>query len=185
MDAVTAFLQGDLAEEIDMEQSDGYDDGSGRFGMAVCKPAATPSDPSQRLSVRMCNTDETIENVPYQEAVGSLLYLAQDWASDVDKRRSCTGYVFVMSGGAISWASDQQPTVELSTAEAEYMALSSTIQEAMWLKQLGQNLDSSFKANPTTITCDNQSEINLAQSDGYRARPKHIDIIDIIILENE
>lgn len=51
-----------------------------------------------------------------------------DWASDVDKRRSCTGYVFKLSNGAISWSSKRQPTVTLSSTEAEYLALPATLQ---------------------------------------------------------
>ncbi|KAK9679196.1 hypothetical protein QE152_g40209 [Popillia japonica] len=51
----------------------------------------------------------------------SEIFERNNWASDVDKRRSCTGYVFAMSGGAISWSSKRQPTVALSAAEAEYM----------------------------------------------------------------
>lgn len=43
-----------------------------------------------------------------------------DWASDVDSRRSCTGYLFTMQGAAISWKSHRQATIALSTTEAEY-----------------------------------------------------------------
>ncbi|KAK9680706.1 Reverse transcriptase (RNA-dependent DNA polymerase) [Popillia japonica] len=68
---------------ISLDQSKYIKEILATFGMAACKPAATPSDPSQRLSVRMCNTDEVIENVPYQEAVGSLLYLAQGTRPDI------------------------------------------------------------------------------------------------------
>lgn len=45
--------------------------------------------------------------------------------------RSCTGYVFLLQGGAISWCSKRQPTIALSTTEAEYMALSTATQEAV------------------------------------------------------
>ncbi|KAK9711550.1 hypothetical protein QE152_g25376 [Popillia japonica] len=48
-------------------------DQSVKFGMAECKPVTTPSDPNQKLSIDMCSNDETLDNVPYQEAVGSLL----------------------------------------------------------------------------------------------------------------
>ena len=41
-----------------------------------------------------------------------------------------------MSGGAVSWLSHKQATVALSTAEAEYIALGSAVQEAIWLHQL-------------------------------------------------
>ena len=63
-------------------------------------------------------------------------YSDADWANDSDDRHSTTGNVFTMSGGAISWLSQKQATVALSTAEAEYIALGSATQKAIWLHQL-------------------------------------------------
>lgn len=208
-----------------------------RFGMADCKATCTPSDTNTKLSINMPGDDATMEElkkIPYQEAVGSLLYLAQgtrpdiafaindvsrfnanynmahwkavkrifrylrgtinyklrysfqaenkmiaysdaDWASDIDKRRSCTGYVFKLSGAAISWKSTRQNTVALSSTESEYMALAATVQEAVWLIQMGNELGYKMHG-PLNINCDNQSAIKLAGSDGYRPRSKHIDI---------
>lgn len=58
-------------------------------------------------------------------------YSDSDWAGNVDKRRSCTGYVFQLSNGAISCSSRRQSTVALSSTDAEYMALLSATQEAV------------------------------------------------------
>lgn len=102
-------------------------------------------------------------------------YTDSDWASDVDKRRSCSGNVFKLSNGAISWYSKRQQTVALSSTEAEYMAMASCVQESIWLKQFGCELDKSFEG-PVHLLCDNQSAIQLANCDGYRQRTKHIDI---------
>ena len=49
-------------------------------------------------------------------------YVDANYASDLDERRSTTGYVFTLAGGAISWMSKLQETVALSTTEAEYIA---------------------------------------------------------------
>lgn len=101
-------------------------------------------------------------------------YSDADWGADVNDRRSVTGYVFIRSGAAISWASKKQPTVALSTAEAEYMALSAYTQEAFWLKQLedeifGQNI-------AMNLMCDNQSAICIAENVGYSSKSKHMDL---------
>ncbi|XP_063802650.1 uncharacterized protein LOC134979979 [Pseudophryne corroboree] len=55
-----------------------------------------------------------------------------DWGSDEDDNHS---YLFVLAGVAVSWASRKQPTVALSTTEAEYMALTETSKEALWIKE--------------------------------------------------
>ena len=61
-------------------------------------------------------------------------YSDADWAGDVGDRKSTSGYVFLLGGAAISWKSSKQSCVALSTAEAEYVALSAAAQEAIWLQ---------------------------------------------------
>ena len=67
-------------------------------------------------------------------------YSNADWAGDVQDRRSTSGNVFLLGGGAIMWSSRKQSSVALSTVEAEYMALSAATQKAVWLKQLQEEL---------------------------------------------
>jgi len=54
-----------------------------------------------------------------------------DWARDMDQRRSTSGYVFNLFGGAVSWMSKKQSTVALSTTEVEYMAATHVSKEAV------------------------------------------------------
>lgn len=103
-------------------------------------------------------------------------YCDSDWASDTEDRRSCTGYIFLFQGAAISWNSKKQQTIALSTTEAEYMALASAIQEALWLKQLADEFQPELKGTPITLYCDNQSAISLSENAVYHARSKHIDV---------
>ena len=102
-------------------------------------------------------------------------YSDADWANDVDDRHSTTGNVFTMSGGAISWLSQKQTTVALSTAEAEYIALGSATQEAIWLHQLLSDLKVDTKGS-IEIMEDNQSTIAMAKGSVGHKRTKHIDI---------
>ena len=60
------------------------------------------------------------------EIAGSSLtlqgYVDADFAGDIDSRKSTTGFVFTLGGTAISWASNLQKIVTLSTTEAKYVA---------------------------------------------------------------
>lgn len=98
-----------------------------------------------------------------------------DWAGDVNDRKSTSGYLFQMCGGAISWRSKKQPCVALSTAEAEYIALSSAVQEALWIKQLLLDMKEDTKT-PITMYEDNQAAINMTKNPNYHGRAKHVDI---------
>jgi hypothetical protein len=55
-------------------------------------------------------------------------YTDSDYAGDIDDRRSTSGYVFLLSGGAVVWASKKQPVVTLSTTEAEFVAVITAVQ---------------------------------------------------------
>jgi hypothetical protein len=97
-----------------------------------------------------------------------------DWASDPDKRRSTTGYLFGVAGGPVAWHSRLQPTVALSSVEAEYMAQTFAAQEAAWLKKFLRELGSEQGA--VEIKVDNQGAKALAENDVQSARTKHIDV---------
>ena len=63
-------------------------------------------------------------------------YVDADWGGDTIDKKSYTGSVFLLCGGAVSWESKKQSIVALSTTEAEYVALSSSSKEAIYLKSL-------------------------------------------------
>ena len=102
-------------------------------------------------------------------------YSDADWAGDIDDRKSTSGYLFQVSGAAVSWRSKKQSCVALSTAEAKYMALSSAAQEAAWMRQLTTDLRSSANGT-TTIFEHNQSAISMANNPQFHGRAKHIAI---------
>ena len=102
-------------------------------------------------------------------------YSDADWAGDADDRKSTSGYLFLIAGGPVSWKSRKQSTVALSTAEAEYVALSTAVQECMWMQRLLSDLGNP-PDGPTTILEDNQSSIAMARNPQFHGRAKHIDI---------
>ena len=104
-------------------------------------------------------------------------YTDADWAGDVSTRRSTSGYIFNLGSGAISWSSKRQPTVALSSCEAEYMGETQATKEAIWLRRLlGELLEQVEQPAATVIFGDNQGAIQLARNPQFHARTKHIDI---------
>jgi hypothetical protein len=105
---------------------------------------------------------------------GLIGYVDSDYAGDLDKRRSLTGYVFNIGSCAVSWKAVLQPVVALSTTEAEYMAIAESCRELCWLKGLFAELcgvDSCIN-----LFSDSQSAIYLTKDQMFHERTKHIEI---------
>lgn len=101
-------------------------------------------------------------------------YCDSDYAGDLDKRRSTTGYLFTLAKAPVSWKSTLQSTVALSTTEAEYMAITEAVKEAIWLHGLLKDLGVGQKQ--LEVYSDSQSAIHLAKNQVFHARTKHIDV---------
>lgn len=97
------------------------------------------------------------------------------WGNDVDTRRSFAGYFFSINGGAISWRSKLQPTVALSTVEAEYMSYSEVTKEAIWLRKMCSFLGVPC-SEPTDVYNDNTGALKLSRNAVHHSRTKHVDI---------
>ncbi|KAK2988354.1 hypothetical protein RJ640_001539 [Escallonia rubra] len=97
-------------------------------------------------------------------------YSDSDWARDVDDRKSTTGFVFYFGEAAFTWTSKKQSIVTLSTCEAEYVAATSTVCHAIWLRSLLKELLN----KSTQIYVDNKSPIALAKNPVFHDRSKHI-----------
>ena len=96
--------------------------------------------------------------------------------SNSASRRSRTGWVAFLFGNLVGWNSRLQVSVSLSTAEAEYMALTNACQFAVWYKQLVADLGIEHSAyEPVTIFSDNQSAIHIASQPITHKHSRHID----------
>ena len=102
-------------------------------------------------------------------------YVDASWGEDSSTRKSQTGYVFTLGNAAISWKSKLQTTVALSSTEAEYLALSAAVKEALFLRNLAGDVLPSG-AETITLFEDNQSTIKQALNLSGSERTKHIDI---------
>jgi len=120
------------------------------------------------------HTHQLTYNGTGQEKANVNMYTDADWGSSTD-RKSTSGYVFVLAGGAISWSSKKQETVALSTAEAEYIAATHAAKQILWQRNLFNELEIDQPETSTLLT-DNQAAISISHHPVSHARTKHIDI---------
>ena len=99
------------------------------------------------------------------------LYSDADFAACKETRRSVSGSLVQLAGGAILWSSQQQKCVSLSSTEAEYIALSECTKTALWLRTLFEELNINTKP---VILVDNQSSLRLIHNSEYHKRTEHI-----------
>lgn len=222
---------------IQLDQTVYIDEVLKRFGMTDCNPAVTPAASGNTLTNA---TDEATEEVPYQQAVGALLFIAQatrpdiafavnvasrfnnshtivewkfvkrimrylkftqnkrlsftfrsnydviaysdsDYATNKIDRKSTTGYIVMLAGAAINWRSTKQKIITLSSTEAELVAMTAAMQDLIYFKNLMCELKYFCKFY---LKVDNTSAINIAKSNIFSDRTKHIDIRFKFILEN-
>ncbi|CAM8916902.1 unnamed protein product [Rhodiola kirilowii] len=101
-------------------------------------------------------------------------YCDSDYAASIDTRKSQSGIVFTVFGIALSWKATLQPVVALSTTEAEYIAITKVVKEALWLRGLLGELG--FEQKIVEVFCDNHGVVHLSKHQVFHERSKHIDI---------
>lgn len=102
-------------------------------------------------------------------------FVDSDWGSNKQDRKSYTGYVFKLSGAAVSWKSCKQKTIALSSTEPEYyMALSEASKEAIYLRNLLSEIQG--RLDIITLYNDNQGAQKLCSNPVFHEKTKHIDI---------
>ncbi|XP_058760542.1 secreted RxLR effector protein 161-like [Vicia villosa] len=99
-------------------------------------------------------------------------YTNIDYAGDIDDRKSTSGYVFMLSDGAVAWAFNKQPMVTLSTTEAEYVALVSCAFQFIWMQHILKQIKG-IQSDYVTTFNDNSSTIKLAKNLVFYRRSKH------------
>ena len=216
-----------------------------RFAMKEAKSTKQPMTTQHQISSKQCpetvKEKQEMKKVPYDAAVGSIIYLMvcsrpdlahsisclsrymanpgkehwqamkwlmryligtskegliykrqneeisiegfsdSDYAGDKDTRRSTSAYQFLVCGNCVSWKTQLQTVVALSTTEAEFMAATDAIKECLWIQGLLKELK--IFEGTAEINLDSQSAIHLCKNPMYHDRTKHIDIKYFFIRE--
>ncbi|XP_034710518.1 uncharacterized protein LOC117933243 [Vitis riparia] len=84
-------------------------------------------------------------------------FIDSDYAGDLEDRKNTSGYVFMLSSGAVSWSSRNQLVVSLSTIEAEFIATTSCACQAVWMRRILEKL------SHTQATREMRTEGNFVQ----------------------
>jgi hypothetical protein len=95
-------------------------------------------------------------------------------AGDVNDRKNTTGLVFFLGQGPVSWQSQKQQVVALSSCEAEYIAAATAACQGTWLSRLLGELMNEEPRTPKMLI-DNKSAIALCKNPVFHERSKHID----------
>ncbi|KAA0060793.1 gag/pol protein [Cucumis melo var. makuwa] len=120
---------------------------------------------------------EEMRHIPYASVVGSLMYAMlstrhdicyavgivrytdSDFQTDKNSRKSTSGSVFTLNGGAVVWRSIKQGCIVDSTMEAEYVAACEAAKEAVWLRKFLTDFEVvPNMSKPITLYCDNMSK---------------------------
>ncbi|XP_059663617.1 secreted RxLR effector protein 161-like [Cornus florida] len=102
-------------------------------------------------------------------------YTDSDFQSDLDARRSTSGYVFKLNGGAVSWKNVKHSSTADSTMEAEYIAASEAAKEVIWLRNFLIELEVMKHIDrPMTLHCDNSAAITQTKDPKFHKGTRHI-----------
>ncbi|XP_071712540.1 secreted RxLR effector protein 161-like [Rutidosis leptorrhynchoides] len=111
-------------------------------------------------------------------------YSDASWITNVEDHSSTTGWVFLLGGGAISWASKKQTCITNSTMESEFVALAAAGKEAEWLRNLIHEIPMWPKPiAPMSIHCDSAATLAKAYSQMYNGKSRHLGVRHSMIRE--
>nr|GEV34316.1 zinc finger, CCHC-type [Tanacetum cinerariifolium] len=180
-----------------------------KINLEDCSPVSTLMDPGEKLKP---NTGKPMDQLEYSRAIGCLMYAMtstrvdiayaigrlsrftsnpsrQHWQAitrinHVEDSSSTSGWVFLLGGGAILWASKKQTYIIGSTIESEFVALAATGKEAEWLRNLIHEILIWPKPIVSiSIRCDSAAILAKAYSQMYNGKSRHLGVRHSMIRE--
>ena len=140
----------------------------------LCRAMSKPTNDLFKAALRVLGYLNRHKHIGlcYEASNGPITGMTDsDWAV----KHSTSGYVFTLAQAAISWSSKRQPTIALSSCEAEIMAASEAAKEAVFLDRLCSELELKRSSEPIHLYCDNKAAIDSSYNPENHARTKHID----------
>ncbi|GJV25036.1 ribonuclease H-like domain, reverse transcriptase, RNA-dependent DNA polymerase [Tanacetum coccineum] len=141
LDVKSAFLHGDLKEEVYVTQPEGF--------------------------IKRQDNGKVYRLI-------KALYGQRTTPLNTQEGKGTTGIIFYYGESPISWSTQKQATVALSSCESEFIATTAAATQALWLKRLLSKLTHT-QEEKITIQVDNKSAIALMKNPVFHGRSKHID----------
>ena len=102
-------------------------------------------------------------------------YTNSNFQSDLDFRKSTSGYMFTLGDGAINWRSVKQSCIADSTMEAKYVATGEAAKEA-WLKKFLSDLGVvRMEQLHITLFCNNSGVVAQSKDPRNHKKGKHME----------
>nr|GEW30311.1 retrotransposon protein, putative, unclassified [Tanacetum cinerariifolium] len=173
IDVKTAFLNGPLNKEVYVAQPDGFVDPDHlekakytleilhKHGMDKGQSISTPMATKPKLDADL--SGNPVDQTDYHNA---------DHAGCIDSRKSTFGGIQFLGDKLVTWMSKKQNCTAMSSAETEYVALSATCAQVMWMKT--QLQDYGFNYNKIPLYCDPQLAIAISCNLVQHSPTKHI-----------
>ncbi|GJT55753.1 hypothetical protein Tco_0990807 [Tanacetum coccineum] len=145
-----------MQEKLDLSKSQGAST-SGEVKYVQRVPYASPIE-SIIYAVR-CTRSDGLNPLSHRLKPGKALPFQE---TDNDDRKSQSGYVFVLNGGAVDSKSAKQSTIAMSSIEAEYITALEAAMEVVWTRKFIIGLGVvPTKKEPVEMLCDNTDIISI------------------------
>ena len=156
----------------------------GMLGRYLSNPGMDHWRAAKRVMRYLQRTKEYMLTYRRSDQLEIIGYSYSDFAGCQDSRRSTSGYIYLLAGGAISWRSAKQTLITSSTMEAEFVACYEAFNQGIWL----QNFVTGLRVldgieRPLKIFCDNKSVVLYSNNNRSSTKSKYIDIKFLVVKE--
>ena len=156
----------------------------GMLGIYLSNPGMDHWKAAKRVMRYLQRTKEYMLTYRRSDQLEIIGYSDSDFAGCQDSRRSTSGYIYMLAGGAISWRSAKQTLVASSTMAAEFVACYEASNQGIWLRNFVTGLRIlEGVERPLKIFCDNKSAVLYSNNNRSSTKSKHIDIKFLVVKE--
>ncbi|KAH9656751.1 hypothetical protein KPL70_022797 [Citrus sinensis] len=156
----------------------------GMLGRYLSNPGMDHWKTAKRVMRYLQRTKEYMLTYRRSDQLEIIGYSDSDFAGCQDSRRSTSGYIYMLAGGAISWRSAKQTLVASSTMAAEFVACYEASNQGIWLRNFVTGLRIlEGVEKPLKIFCDNKSSVLYFNNNRSSTKSKHIDIKFLVVKE--